>query len=80
MDTFSFTIRRTDSFQEFTGVEALTIPTPSGSIQILPGHADLIAETAPGECAVECGGKEEIVKLNDAGLVKIKEGMATLIL
>ena len=80
METFSFIIRETDNFREFFEVGSVIVPTSSGDIQILPGHADLIAESDKGVCVIKHKGGEESLKLGARGLIKVKGNKVTLVL
>jgi F-type H+-transporting ATPase subunit epsilon len=40
-------------------IDELIVPTVSGELAILPHHADLLTEVAPGEMTVKYKGKQE---------------------
>lgn len=80
MATLSFTIRKTDGREEYKDVEALTLPTQDGFVEILPGHADYIAETASGVCAIKLKEGNTEVQLPTPGLVRVHGDRVMLLL
>jgi F-type H+-transporting ATPase subunit epsilon len=59
--------------------DAVTVPTSTGEITILPGHAALVSELAPGGLTVRRGG-EETHLLVTGGFVEVRSGSEVVVL
>ena len=80
MTTITFIVRQSNGSREFSDVDSVNVPTSQGFIQILPGHAPLIAETAPGTCVISSRNESQSLPLSSAGLMRVKENKIILVL
>jgi len=80
METILFTIKQPHASVEHREVRSVTLPTKTGVMQILPGHADMVAETEPGACTIEREKGRETIELPSAGILRVHRGSAVLIL
>ncbi len=61
--TLHLTITTPDSVLIDDEVQEITIPTTSGEVTILPGHAELVSELSDGEVTVTRNGKQDHIAL-----------------
>ena len=80
METLLFTVKQPHASEEYSEVHSLTLPTKAGVVQILPGHADMIAETKSGTCVIGREKGAETLELPSAGILRVHKGSAVLIL
>src|SRR3989344_1789061 len=59
--------------------DAITIPTSTGEITILPNHAPLVSQLVPGELTVRHNG-EEVNMAVSGGFIEVRPGNQVIVL
>ncbi len=77
MKTFTLKLIAPDGIKFEEEVQEISLPTPDGTITILPGHMPLIAQICPGEITVKNERHHHLA--TEGGIAQISQNLVKII-